>query len=37
MKDTLETQKNILTFQEKTEIIKILCLLNAWGQSEEEN
>ena len=29
--------KDILTFHEKTEIIIILCLLNAFGKSEEKN
>ena len=28
--------KNLLTCHAKTEIFIILCLLNAWGQSEEE-
>ena len=30
-------QKDILSFHAKTKIIKILCLVIARGQSEEEN
>ena len=33
MKDTLETQKTFLTLYAKTEIIIILSLINAGGQS----